>query len=398
VRFGLAGIKGVGAQAVKSVIAAREENEATDDFFTFISYLDLRTVTRAVLEQLIRSGAMDSLTGTRAEKLGNLDHALEYGKEKQRDKLSGQARLFDALAQEDATIAASFEAVEPIDNMTLLTLEKEAAGFYLSGHPLDDIWPELERKITHTSDEIAELTVNQQGVVCGGLISGMKVLVDRNGNSYARMELEDREGTLKVTCWNRSFKNAREDLENETVVVLKGRVEVEAVRQEREVAADPDFTEEVAPIGEESVSYSHTLFLDKVWPLKRAPRKSAARKKAREQALSQVKTTSAATEEVPATNPSTDRPTLQQSGKTAAADRNGGNGQHPRRDLPDEAYQVLTRRLENYRGRSQLFELKVELRNGAGKPVRLLFKGENEEFLVELPDGYSPPVNLDDNL
>jgi DNA polymerase-3 subunit alpha len=376
IRFGLAGIKGVGGQAVKAVIKGREEFPDTEDFFTFLSHLDLRTVTRAVLEQLVRSGAMDSLSGNRMEKLGSLDKALEFARETQRDRISGQSRLFDGSGTNEGESAGiAFDPVKPVDKATLLLWEKEAAGFFLSGHPLDDYWKELSGKISHTTSEIANLHEGLRKVTCGGLITELRVMTDRNGNPYARMMLEDREGKIRCTCWNRNFKEAREVLESGSVVIASGRVEVESTGSEKEPLVEAGvLPEEMESVQEEPVRFSQTFFIDKAWSLSSAPRRRSdnfrrSKKGSEKQHIQRTSHAPLKTTSERDAEPSMQAATISE----------------------DEEFSVVSRRLDEHRTRSSLNELKVEMRNGNGGRMKLVFKGQKEEFIVELPQGYSPP-------
>jgi DNA polymerase-3 subunit alpha len=105
IRFGLCAIKNVGAGAVESIIAARNDKGQFTSIYNFCERVDLSAVNRRVIESLIRAGALDSLNGTRSQLFAVIDSAMETGQRAQRDKLSGQTGLFGMFGGDEESHA-----------------------------------------------------------------------------------------------------------------------------------------------------------------------------------------------------------------------------------------------------------------------------------------------------
>ncbi|HEY5996125.1 MAG TPA: DNA polymerase III subunit alpha, partial [Candidatus Deferrimicrobiaceae bacterium] len=148
IRFGLSAIKGVGSAAIDAIAEARLESpfETVDDFMTRV---DLRRVNKSVLESLAKSGAFDSLDSDRGRLVDRIPALIEDAQREARRKESGQFALFGGPAAESApkqkAAAPEKAAVEPLwGRKERLVHEKEALGFYITGHPLDAYAGEIE--------------------------------------------------------------------------------------------------------------------------------------------------------------------------------------------------------------------------------------------------------------
>ena len=139
IRFGLRAIKNVGENTVKGIFQAREALGRFRSIFEFCEAVDTRLLNRRVLESLIKSGAMDSLSARRAQLFGVIDRAMEHAQKQQRERSSGQHGLF-GVAEGQAAAAGSFNEslpdIEEWPEHELLAAEYATLGFYISGHPL----------------------------------------------------------------------------------------------------------------------------------------------------------------------------------------------------------------------------------------------------------------------
>ncbi|MFN0131524.1 MAG: DNA polymerase III subunit alpha, partial [Phycisphaerales bacterium] len=153
IRFGLGAVRGVGAAAVDSVLSARNEGGPFTSVFDLCRRIDLKKANKRTLEGLLRAGAFDSVAGGRARAavLGAIERAVEQGQGAQRDRESGQRGLFDLLlgdAAAPAVYAEEYPDVEEWSAKERLLAEREALGFYLTGHPLDRFQQDVERFAT----------------------------------------------------------------------------------------------------------------------------------------------------------------------------------------------------------------------------------------------------------
>jgi len=185
ITYGLAAIKNVGTQAAEAIVKAREEGGPFNDIFDFCERVDLRQVNRRVVENLIQSGAMDSLGGTRAEKMHNLNRILAEAQKVQDIKRKGQTSL--GLVDETSfSRMTRLEHVEEWDEGTKLHKEKESLGFYFSGHPIDRYSDALKNLVNFDSRSLNGESDNRS-VVFIALITDVKVVVDRKAEGQHRL-------------------------------------------------------------------------------------------------------------------------------------------------------------------------------------------------------------------
>jgi DNA polymerase-3 subunit alpha len=224
IRFGLAAIKGLGSSAVQMIIGAREEAGAFRSIYDFAERVDQRAVNKRVLESLIKSGAFDGVAPNRAAMMAVLDKAIEYGARAQRDKLSGQTGLF-ADAAPAAVEEAALPSVAPWSKKESLAFEKEALGFYASGHPLEDYADAIKGLTRFDNGNIEEASHGDQ-VALGGIIVDLATKTTKKGDRFALFRLEDQYGAVKVVCWPEQFNRCKSLLQSDEVVLVRGRLEL----------------------------------------------------------------------------------------------------------------------------------------------------------------------------
>jgi DNA polymerase III subunit alpha len=224
IRFGLAAIKGLGSSAVQMIISAREEGGPFRSIYDFAERVDQRAVNRRVLESLIKSGAFDGAAPNRASMMAVLDKAIEYGARAQRDKLSGQTGLF-ADAMTAAVEEPALPSVPPWSKKESLALEKEALGFYASGHPLED-YAEAIKGLTRFDNGNIEEAAHGDQVALGGIILDLATKTTKKGDRFALFRLEDQYGAVKVVCWPEQFNRYKSLLQSDEIVLVRGRLEL----------------------------------------------------------------------------------------------------------------------------------------------------------------------------
>jgi DNA polymerase-3 subunit alpha len=231
IRFGLSAVKGVGEGAVESIIAARDKDGPFKDVFEFCDRIDLKKANKKVLEALTKAGAFDDLhpQKNRASILAALDIAVERAQKAQKDRESGQTNLFGLMEPAAKTEAASgaYPDVEEWVPKQRLAFEKEAAGFYITGHPLDRYAQDLKRfKITRTLD--VEEQDEWEEIQVAGIVSGYREFPLKSGNGrMAIFALEDAYGQVKVTCFSKPFAKYEEMLKSDEPLVVIGKVKAD---------------------------------------------------------------------------------------------------------------------------------------------------------------------------
>jgi DNA polymerase-3 subunit alpha len=228
--FGLMAIKGVGRGAAEEIVRARREKGPFQDLFDFCERVDLKVVTRAAIEKLIKAGAFDCLGGKRAQLMQVLGGALQAATELQQDRRQGQRNFFESLDQggDASTLAAALPDVPEWPSSEKLKYEKEALDFYFSSHPLTQHELDLRRFSSHAVDQIAGLGANQE-VIIGGILTQVRfqnTKKARNGNSrYVRCKLEDFTGAVECVMWPDDFARYKDEIHEDRICFVRAAVE-----------------------------------------------------------------------------------------------------------------------------------------------------------------------------
>lgn len=244
IRFGLGAIKNVGRGAIEFIIAARAEGGKFDNLYEFCERVDSRQVNKKVLESLIRSGAMDSLAGHRAQQLEAVETASNFAQAANADRIKGQTSIFDDVEGE-AKQYPSLPLVAAWSEQDTLALEKEMLGFYVSGHPLDKYREEVKMFSSITLDAIAGPPDGTQVRVCG-IVTECKTILDRKNKSMAFVKMEDFHGIVEAVVFSSVYEKYRDHLQPDSMIALSGRTNVKDEEQTK-------------------VLCDHVVLLDKVW-------------------------------------------------------------------------------------------------------------------------------------
>ncbi len=224
IRFGLAAVRNVGENAIVSMERVRAEGGKFRSLVDFCARVDMRAVNKRALESLIKCGAFDSIGTERNQLLASLDAAMQDAARRQRDVLSGQGGLFGEETMDEVQQIAVSADVPPSTARERLTWEKEATGFYISGHPLDDYGDTLSALLS-----IGEIpnTVrkDRQLVRIGGILTSTKRFTTKKGDTMLFAELEDFSGKIEVTVFPRVFYAHVSALEPDVIIVVEGRVD-----------------------------------------------------------------------------------------------------------------------------------------------------------------------------
>ncbi len=241
IRFGLGAIKNVGAGAIECIVKARQSDGPFSNLFEFCERVESRQANKKVLESLIRSGAMDSLEGHRAQKLQALETAISYGQSAQADKMKGQTSIFDSPEENGVSQYPVLPVATPWKESEQLALEKEMLGFYVSGHPLNKHANEVKSFSSANLEAINEVKDGAHVRVCG-IVTEFKSIFDRKNKPMAFVTIEDFHGSVELIVFSSVFEAARDALQVDAMVVVSGRV------GRREEEATKILCEEVIPL------------------------------------------------------------------------------------------------------------------------------------------------------
>ncbi|WP_066495884.1 DNA polymerase III subunit alpha [Abyssisolibacter fermentans] len=237
IRFGLAAIKNVGNSVIESIIRERRSNGKFMSLTDFCSRVDDGSLNKRTVESLIRSGAMDSLGGNRSQYLAVHERIMAHINNDRKKNIEGQFSIFDQIT--DCSISVNDDNLPNInefDTKNLLSMEKEMAGVYLSGHPLSEIEQELKNISSTNTSEIREANENLGegkqstllndgiNVTLGGIITNTKEMITKNNNMMAFVTLEDLYGSIETIVFPKIFDKYEKHIKEDNVVIMQGRL------------------------------------------------------------------------------------------------------------------------------------------------------------------------------
>ncbi|WP_312442857.1 DNA polymerase III subunit alpha [Lacrimispora sp.] len=234
IRYGLSAIKSVGKSVVELIVAEREQNGVYHDLEDFIDRMSNKEVNKRTLENFIKSGALDTLPGTRKQKLLIAPELLEQRSKERKNTMEGQMTLFDLAGEEEkSNFQVTFPDVGEFLKEDLLAFEKETLGIYLSGHPMEAYETTWRNNITATTiDFVLDEETGKAGVAdgsyvtIGGMITGKTVKTTRNNKMMAFIILEDLAGSVEVIVFPKDYESKRELFVEDSKVFIQGRVSV----------------------------------------------------------------------------------------------------------------------------------------------------------------------------
>ena len=235
IRYGLAAIKGVGRPVIEQIIRDREEHGTFRDLKDFLERLSGKEVNKRAVENFIKSGAFDSLKGTRKQFMIIYVQIMDQVAQNKKNSLAGQMSLFDIVDDEQKK---EFEVTLPdvgeYQKETMLAFEKEVLGVYLSGHPLEDYEEKWKKNISRTTldfqidDETGRTKVHDGAKeIVGGMITNKTIKYTKTNKVMAFITLEDLVGSVEVVIFPRDFEKNQMYLNEEAKVFIKGRVSEE---------------------------------------------------------------------------------------------------------------------------------------------------------------------------
>ncbi len=236
IRYGLAAIKGVGRPVIEEIVAERESGGRYRSLKDFCMRLSGgKAVNKRTMESFIKSGALDSLPGTRRQKMSIYISVMDGVNQERKNTLSGQMSLFDfAAPEEQEELDVVMPDVGEFDKEMILAFEKEVLGVYISGHPLEEYEELMRRSVTRTTadfipadgEEMPKVK-DQERAVIGGMIVARTVKTTRTNSLMAFITIEDMYGTAEVIVFPKDYEKNRLLLEEDRKVFVQGRATVE---------------------------------------------------------------------------------------------------------------------------------------------------------------------------
>lgn len=234
IRYGMSAIKGLGENVTDAIVRDREERGPYKSLTDLIERL-AGSINKKGLEALIKSGALDGLSGSRREKMAVYEQVLDSISHEKHSKMAGQLSLFDIAPKDDlSALEVKMPELGEFDVETKLAFEKEMLGVYLSGHPLESYQDMLKSVCNASSLDFAydeeEGMVNVapgKDYILGGIASVVNIKLTRNNQRMAFITLEDLVGSVEVIVFPRDFEKYRELIEEGRKYIISGKASLE---------------------------------------------------------------------------------------------------------------------------------------------------------------------------
>jgi DNA polymerase-3 subunit alpha len=235
--FGLSAVAKAGVTAVESILRARDAGGPFKSLWDFVSRVDLRTVNKGVLENLVKSGAFSAIEPNRRKLLEALPSMMEIASRK--DECANQRSLFDdAEADEEPEMPD----VPDYEQRRRLELEKESVGIYISGHPYDEYIADEYKYATCSLRDLAHWRMTDSPAVTLGLLADFREKYTKKGDPMGILTVEDSESQVEVVCYPRQWPLVKPLLVPGAPYIITG-----TVRNEGEVSM---VLEEIEPLSE----------------------------------------------------------------------------------------------------------------------------------------------------
>ncbi len=219
--FGLGAIKGVGESAINIILEARSEGEfkSLDDF---VGRIDPSKVNKKVIEALIKSGALDTFGFTRKAMLSQIEDILEASAKSAMVKKMSIGSLFEE-SENMTEVQLNIKNMDEFDQLSVLELEKETMGFYISGHPLDKYRNEIESIDFTLSSEIETLKEGSTTLLIGK-VEEVNEKISKKGNKFGIIKLLDLHGNIEIMLFEDKLNELKEDFDLSKPICFKVKI------------------------------------------------------------------------------------------------------------------------------------------------------------------------------
>jgi DNA polymerase-3 subunit alpha len=246
VRFGIGAVKGVGANAVDTIVQNRKE-APYKSIFDLAKKIDLRAANKKAFESLAFAGGFDGFTEThRAQYFHHdgdgitfLEKAIRYGSKFQENENSSQVSLFGDASE----VQIAEPQVPPCDEwstMEKLAKEKEVVGIYISGHPLDDYKFEMKYFCSTKLESLKNLEQHLgKNLSFGGIVTNVQHRTAKNGKGWATFVLEGYDESYEFRIFDEEYLKYRHFLLQNQFVYFKINVKEGWVNRETGKKSDP---------------------------------------------------------------------------------------------------------------------------------------------------------------
>jgi len=227
IRFGLAGIKSVGDNAVSEIVRAREVGGPFTSLLDFCKRVSMRVVNRRVIENLIKCSAMNCFGAKRSQMLAVLDTAVDMASSFQKDNAAGQLSLFGEESGFSEINELPLPDLPEIPAAVNLANEKELLGFYVTGHPLEAYKDALKKYMPLFQFMGENEYKDGMPVKVAGIISACQIKNTKKGDSMAILTLEDYTGRFPVIVFPKTYHESLNVIMQDSVIAIEGRLSID---------------------------------------------------------------------------------------------------------------------------------------------------------------------------
>lgn len=223
IRFGLGAVAKVGHAAIESIITARKEVGGFSTFWDFLNAVDLRSVNKSIIENLIKAGAFSSINENRHQLLEALPEMIDMVQRKNCEK--NQCSILSLLDEDDKEDEMpEMPDVEDFDLFRILDMEKEVTGLYMSGHPFDSYEKDVSRYTTCKICDLPYWTSDRITPIISGITIAFKEKYTKKGDAMGILELEDSDAKVEIVCFPRVWNVIKPRINIGQVLIVKGKI------------------------------------------------------------------------------------------------------------------------------------------------------------------------------
>ena len=267
IRFGLTAVKNVGRGFIQRLVLERETNGSFKGFADFIERMTGKDINKRAVEGLIMCGAFDSFGVKRSQLMNVFEGVIDSEASSKRGNLSGQMTIFD---EEQTSFEMEFPDIPEFDTKTLLKMEKQSIGMYLSGNPMQEYEEKVKLLTKHNIQSVlSSVEKNEDNVyvsVDGGLkdgenvricavISNRKNKITRSNTQMAFLKIEDAFGTIEVLVFPKILSQYSSILQEENIVMLDAKVSIHEDEEPKLLLEKAVLLDMVNPEPKEQVLY-----------------------------------------------------------------------------------------------------------------------------------------------
>jgi len=232
IRFGLAGIKGMGSAAAAAMISEREQNGPYKSIFDVVERVNLSACNRKAFESMALSGGFDSFGLSREQyfALNNkgevfLDTLMRYGQLFQQEQQESRNSLFGDMGSVEIATPQVPVAVEEWSNLERLNKERDLVGIYLSAHPLDEYSIVLKGMCNTHCPELndREALARKEGFQLGGIITQVREKTTKRGDPCGFVTIEDFEGSGELALFGEEWTKWRGMMVEGYTIYIQGK-------------------------------------------------------------------------------------------------------------------------------------------------------------------------------